>query len=567
MKIKKHDFVLIDDELKCRLHKVADMKIRIKKNYINLLFLVNKKYGSTFSFINNKWVRIKKPKHKLDIDYDEDIAGTNKDIYHNNNSQKLTEENIAEIKEMNYENPYEIVQKLVDNSATYNEKTVISQFKYIQKKLKRHLCQFTVYECNIFNLVNFYYKYFPEKISYIRVDYLANLLFHLNRSVLIKGENKQMLVQNNNGTTSIGPGPEAEPEAEAAIGITPYDKHNVIIYDDSHGLLTSVINITYEYNVNILSLVYKNTCGSIIPSFGIKKNTSIIKVKILDIPNETRSNKNIYFDENLNIIFPNVIEENELINQTDKDITIKKNDYIETNIGESKEKTQELIVTTLSSELNKSNKDVHENVDNYKNEEKIEIRDDTKKEETDDVIKNNIKENSQKRKIEQIYNNDTSINEAVKKVHNNNNNDDHINKKIIEDEVKEKNNTWIEINKIKKSIIDDINMRKAESFVIIISSEFIYNTNTDINLLAKTLVSISLKYLNNDNKIIIHTDDLNISNLFIQLLINSKSFINIKLNEFILREHQVIKRRTHPTIKNAKLGDGFLLTALKVESW
>lgn len=201
MKIKKHDFVLIDDELKCRLHKVADMKIRIKKNYINLLFLVNKKYGSTFSFINNKWVRIKKQKHKLEIDYDEDIIGTNKDIYHNNNSQKLTEQNIAEIKEMNYENPYEIVQKLVDNSTTYNEKTVISQFKYIQKKLKRHLCQFTVYECNIFNLANFYYKYFPEKISYIRVDYLANLLFHLNRSILIKDENNHMLVHNNNGNS------------------------------------------------------------------------------------------------------------------------------------------------------------------------------------------------------------------------------------------------------------------------------------------------------------------------------------------------------------------------------
>ncbi|CAD2102857.1 hypothetical protein YYG_02668 [Plasmodium vinckei petteri] len=557
MKIKKHDFVLIDDDLKCRLHKVADMKIKIKKNYINLMFLVNKKYGSTFSFINNKWVRIKKQKHKLDIDYDEDITGTNKDIYHNNNSQKLTEENIAEIKEMNYENPYEIVQKLVDNSATYNEKTVISQFKYIQKKLKRHLCQFTVYECNIFNLVNFYYKYFPEKISYIRVDYLANLLFHLNRNVLIKDGANQMLIHNDNsqdcknsencendtnpalcnnsGITNIET--KAETETEKVVNNIPFDKHNIIIYDDSHGLLTSVINIVYDYNVNILSLVYKNTCGSIIPSFGIKKNTSIAKVKILDPPNDIRTNKNMYFDENLNIVFPNVVENNELINQSDKNGTINTFDNVETNLDESKRKEQEL-VAALGNEM--------------------------KKEETGDEVKSNITENSQKRKVEQIYNNDTNINETVKKVHYTN---EHIKKKINEDEMKEKNNLFIEINKMKKNIVDDINMRKAESFVIIISSEFIYNTNTDINLLAKTLISISLKYLNNDNKIIIHTDDFNISNLFMQLLINSKSYINIKLNEFILREHQVIKRRTHPAIKNAKLGDGFLLTALKVESW
>ncbi|CAD2102855.1 tRNA (adenine(58)-N(1))-methyltransferase non-catalytic subunit TRM6, putative [Plasmodium vinckei] len=557
MKIKKHDFVLIDDDLKCRLHKVADMKIKIKKNYINLMFLVNKKYGSTFSFINNKWVRIKKQKHKLDIDYDEDITGTNKDIYHNNNSQKLTEENIAEIKEMNYENPYEIVQKLVDNSATYNEKTVISQFKYIQKKLKRHLCQFTVYECNIFNLVNFYYKYFPEKISYIRVDYLANLLFHLNRNVLIKDGTNKMLIHNgnsqdcknsencendtnpalcnNSGITNIET--KAETETEKVVDNIPFDKHNIIIYDDSHGLLTSVINIVYDYNVNILSLVYKNTCGSIIPSFGIKKNTSIAKVKILDPPNDIRTNKNIYFDENLNIVFPNVLENNELINQSDKNGTINTFDNVETNLDESKRKEQEL-VAALGNEL--------------------------KKEETGNEVKSNVTENSQKRKVEQIYNNDTNINETVKKVHYTN---EHIKKKINEDEMKEKNNLFIEINKMKKNIVDDINMRKAESFVIIISSEFIYNTNTDINLLAKTLISISLKYLNNDNKIIIHTDDFNISNLFMQLLINSKSYINIKLNEFILREHQVIKRRTHPAIKNAKLGDGFLLTALKVESW
>ncbi|CAD2090092.1 tRNA (adenine(58)-N(1))-methyltransferase non-catalytic subunit TRM6, putative [Plasmodium vinckei lentum] len=557
MKIKKHDFVLIDDDLKCRLHKVADMKIKIKKNYINLMFLVNKKYGSTFSFINNKWVRIKKQKHKLDIDYDEDITGTNKDIYHNNNSQKLTEENIAEIKEMNYENPYEIVQKLVDNSATYNEKTVISQFKYIQKKLKRHLCQFTVYECNIFNLANFYYKYFPEKISYIRVDYLANLLFHLNRNVLIKDGTNQMLVHNDNNQdcknsencendtnpalcnnseiTNIET--KAETETEKVVDNIPFDKHNIIIYDDSHGLLTSVINIVYDYNVNILSLVYKNTCGSIIPSFGIKKNTSIAKVKILDPPNDIRTNRNIYFDENLNIVFPNIVENNELINQSDKNGTINTFDNVETNLDESKRKEQEL-VAALGNEL--------------------------KKEETGDEVKSNVTENSQKRKVEQIYNNDTNINETVKKVHYTN---EHIKKKINEDEMKEKNNLFIEINKMKKNIVDDINMRKAESFVIIISSEFIYNTNTDINLLAKTLISISLKYLNNDNKIIIHTDDFNISNLFMELLINSKSYINIKLNEFILREHQVIKRRTHPAIKNAKLGDGFLLTALKVESW
>ncbi|SOV84295.1 tRNA (adenine(58)-N(1))-methyltransferase, putative [Plasmodium sp.] len=115
-------------------------------------------------------------------------------------------------------------------------------------------------------------------------------------------------------------------------------------------------------------------------------------------------------------------------------------------------------------------------------------------------------------------------------------------------------------------MIQDLYQRKAESFVIIISSEFIYNTNTNLYLLINTLINISLKYLKNDSKIIFYTDDFNILNMFLKILINTNSFIYIKLNEYILREQQIIKRRTHPVIKNAKLSDGFLLTALKVQN-
>lgn len=162
----------------------------------------------------------------------------------------------------------------------------------------------------------------------------------------------------------------------------------------------------------------------------------------------------------------------------------------------------------------------------------------------------------EKRKLNHIgYINDIS-NEPNKKIRNYQEDYNNMNKENI-----------INYEEIKKKrMIQDLYQRKAESFVIIISSEFIYNTNTNLYLLINTLTNVSLKYLKNDSKVIFYTDNFNILNMFLKILINTNSFIHIKLNEYILREQQIIKRRTHPVIKNAKLSDGFLLTALKVES-
>ncbi|SOV84302.1 tRNA (adenine(58)-N(1))-methyltransferase, putative [Plasmodium sp.] len=132
------------------------MKIKIKKNYINLLFLINKKYGSTFTFINNKWVRSKKNTSKLDIDNNIDIE------------------------------------------------------------------------------VHFYYKYFPEKISNVRIDYLANILFHLN-----KDPNEKDNMEN----------------------MEKYEKYEKRYFNHDVG---------------------RNKYNSIIPSFGIKKNTNILKIRIFN---------------------------------------------------------------------------------------------------------------------------------------------------------------------------------------------------------------------------------------------------------------------------------------------
>ncbi|GAW80192.1 tRNA (adenine(58)-N(1))-methyltransferase non-catalytic subunit TRM6 [Plasmodium gonderi] len=549
MKIRKHDFVLIDDELKCKLHKVVDMKIKIKKNYLNLMFLVNKKYGSTYTYIKNKWVRSKKNKNKLDIDFNEDIKGTNKDIFKDNNSQKLTEENIAQLKENNSENPYEVIQKLIDNSVTYKEKTLISKFKYVEKKLKRHLCQFTVYECNILNLMNFYYKYFPEKISYLRVDYLSNLLFHLNRDVLLKGEDKitmgdtdssknqnplskehmeekkqfqniesQMLQQNGNSTSEH----LTEEYIDTNLSLNP----NVLIYDDSFGLLTSVLNIIYYEHVNIFSLIHKNASNSIIPSFGVRKNNNIVKISILNAHPSPKMCRNNWHTLNQNYEFV---------------CSFGAMEEVAEPVEEVAEPVEEVAEPVEESSAENEKMGMHEG-----------------------------RHEVMKRKIEQTYDSaDFGDNRKGESVSMPSQNDLTCpsNKRMKNNHPEENVRSASEKKsaQLQRILMDDIKSRKAESFVIIISSEFIYSTNTDVYLLIDTLIKISLKFLKNDSKIIMHTDDLNISNMFLKCLIDTNSFINIKLNEYILREQQVVKRRTHPVIKNAKLADGFLLTALKVE--
>ncbi|SBT33778.1 tRNA (adenine(58)-N(1))-methyltransferase non-catalytic subunit TRM6, putative (GCD10) [Plasmodium ovale wallikeri] len=550
MKIKKHDFVLIDDELKCRLHKIVDMKVKIKTNYINLLFLVNKKYGSTYTFIKNKWVRSKKKKEKLDISFSDDIEGTNKEIFHNKNSQKLSDENIAQLKDTHLENPYEIVQKLVDNSTTFNSKTVISKFKYVQKKLKRHFCQFTVYECNIVNLINFYYKYFPGKISNVRIDYLANILFHISRDLHLKSvkkidtapsDQKHILSIVENQVKSIT---EEENQVEGNTvnenkgnnfqrdeqGEISFFKHNVLIYDDSFGLLTSVLNIIYGYNVNIFSLIYKNICNTIIPSFGIKKNTKIVNVGILYTDGLTRINKHVFLDRNLEFTHP--LKSENAISVTSPDTYLPKCPATQ----RSSEPMDKLYHGggNISGEINQS--------------ENCHVQGSYE-----------FSEQKNKRKINEIDNQD-NVNICG------DSNDKRGWKKRRGREEEESDKIEYSENEEIKEMLQDLQERKAESFVIVMSSEFTYNTKVDVCIFVDTLVKISLKYLNSGGKIIVHTDDINITNLFMKLLIETNTFIHIRLNEFILREQQVVKRRTHPLIKNAKLADGFLLTAIKVEN-
>ncbi|VUZ94742.1 tRNA (adenine(58)-N(1))-methyltransferase non-catalytic subunit TRM6, putative [Plasmodium vivax] len=519
MKIRKHDFVLIDDELKCRLHKVVDMKIKIKKNYLNLIFLVNKKYGSTYTYVNNKWVRSKKKKNKLEIDFQGDIKGTNKDIFQNANSQKLTEENILELKENTNENPYQVIKQLVDNSSTYKDKTVISKFKYIEKKLKRHLCQFTVYECSIVNLVNFYYKYFPEKISSVRVDYLSYMLFHLNRDVLLPWEGD-----------SQGGGERAEGEESTQMfsedtekfDANPTANHlhtfstrkpNVIIYDDSFGLLTSTLNIVYAHHVNIFSLIYKNASNSIIPSFGIPKSANIAKVSILHASHATRLNTGEWLA---------IDGRCELIGKGGE-----AREAVE--VGEAAQ-----VGDAPEGECRKRRMNQVDHVGNLP----CPAADQTADPTTDAAPPTN-------KRAKNAHEDEADEGDKADEVHST----------IAPDHPPQ----------LQHMLIDHMNSRGAEAFVAIISSDFIYSTNTDVCLLVDTLINVALKFLKNDSKLIIHTDDLNLSSLFLKGLMDTGSFINVKLNEFLLREQQVVKRRTHPVIKNAKLGDGFLLTALKVE--
>ncbi|EUD67951.1 hypothetical protein C922_01563 [Plasmodium inui San Antonio 1] len=549
MKIRKHDFVLIDDELKCRLHKVVDMKIKIKKNYLNLMFLVNKKYGSTYTHINNKWVRSKKKKNKLDIDFYGDIHGTNKDIFQNSNSQRLTEENIAELKDNVSENPYEVIQKLVTNSSTYKDKTVISKFKYVEKKLKRHLCQFTVYECSIVNLINFYYKYFPEKVSSVRVDYLSNLLFHLNRDVLVIREDSQHTEQSSEEKEETQKVHEETEKSHAngasdqlgheALHSFSTHKPNVIIYDDSFGLLTSMLNIIYSDHVNIFSLIHKNASNSIVPTFGIPKSTNVAKISILQASHAPRLNTGewLAIDGRCQLVGKAASEEVQVMDVGEADEVVE--------AEEAAEVVQVAEMADLSNvECRKRRVDHVDQVDyidhpDHGGGDHVGTPPDGKTDPTNETEK-------QSREHPSVA---PPPNKRAKKAHGEADNPIGSPPPL----------------QLQHMLINHMNNSGAEAFVVIISSDFLYNTNTDVSLLIDTLIKVSLKFLKNDSKLIIHTDDLNLCSLFLKGLMGTSSFINIKLNEFVLREQQVLKRRTHPVIKNAKLADGFLLTALKVE--
>ncbi|XP_041832217.1 tRNA (adenine(58)-N(1))-methyltransferase non-catalytic subunit TRM6 isoform X2 [Melanotaenia boesemani] len=163
-------------------------KIIFEKQWIFLDNAVGHLYSTTFEIVAGGTL---KPQEVKDTESPPDlkVAGTdNRNIVDDGKSQKLTRDDIETLKEQGLKGQ-EIIQQLIENSSTFNNKTGYAQDKYIKKKKKKYENTVAILKPTCRILAMMYHGREPGKICHLRYDTLAQMLtlanIHAGSKVLV----------------------------------------------------------------------------------------------------------------------------------------------------------------------------------------------------------------------------------------------------------------------------------------------------------------------------------------------------------------------------------------------
>uniref|UniRef100_T1GR17 tRNA (adenine(58)-N(1))-methyltransferase non-catalytic subunit TRM6 n=1 Tax=Megaselia scalaris TaxID=36166 RepID=T1GR17_MEGSC len=103
----------------------------------------------------------------------------NRNIKDDGGSQKLGNEEILKLRE-DIADSSKIIETLVENSTSFNSKTVYSQEKYLKRKEKKYFEYVQIRQPTIRLLAEIFYRQDPDKIMGIRVDSLSQIISYSN---------------------------------------------------------------------------------------------------------------------------------------------------------------------------------------------------------------------------------------------------------------------------------------------------------------------------------------------------------------------------------------------------
>ncbi|XP_050406117.1 tRNA (adenine(58)-N(1))-methyltransferase non-catalytic subunit TRM6 [Patella vulgata] len=174
-----------DDYKSCIVQK--DSLIRMAKVRFNLSGLIGTKFGTLLKIENENLVVHSEGQTEIQP---MDIQGcstdrSNKELVESDENQKIKQEEIQQMKDSGMKGE-QIVDKLVENSQTFQNKTEFSQDKYIKKKKQKHILLVRVLKPTTRLVFNLFYNRNPADIGYMRVDTYSQILSFAN---LIPGSN------------------------------------------------------------------------------------------------------------------------------------------------------------------------------------------------------------------------------------------------------------------------------------------------------------------------------------------------------------------------------------------
>ena len=142
--IRPELYFLIIDNKKGRKFVTLEMgKVKLNKKSINLSFFEDKKLNTYWDLSDDKnYIQITEKEFKNEEEFEgevleysnEKITGaTNKEIYQSEQAQKLTHEEIENLKSTTQDKG-ELIKKIIENNTTMEKRTIFSQEKIIKKK-------------------------------------------------------------------------------------------------------------------------------------------------------------------------------------------------------------------------------------------------------------------------------------------------------------------------------------------------------------------------------------------------------------------------------------------------
>lgn len=177
--INEGDYVILKKENVIKAVRIRKgRKEAFDKLHFTLDNAIGLPLGSLFEVKGGKLNRL-----DLTEDVDELLAAkddvaddkSNRFLQNDGTSQKLSRDEIMNLKAQGVSGK-DIVEHLVENSTTYNERTQFSKAKYKNKKMKKHFVRFSILRPTTDLIAQMYYCRGASKICDLRLDSLSQIL-------------------------------------------------------------------------------------------------------------------------------------------------------------------------------------------------------------------------------------------------------------------------------------------------------------------------------------------------------------------------------------------------------
>ena len=160
-------YFLIIDNKKGRKFVTLEMgKVKLSKKNINLDFFKDKKLNTYWDISDdNNYIQITEKEFKNEEELEEEeleytnekiINASNKEIYQSAQAQKLSQEEIENLKSTT-QDKNELIKKIVENNSSMEKRTIFSKEKIIKKKALKYKYLIFITPPSLFNLLETFF--------------------------------------------------------------------------------------------------------------------------------------------------------------------------------------------------------------------------------------------------------------------------------------------------------------------------------------------------------------------------------------------------------------------------